>query len=236
MCEYAAPKCRACGGDTVLSPVHADGWKEHTYRFFRCGSCGCDTSTLPYSPGHYDNDIQAKAYDWNYACRCVNTNVLILQRYGAAAGMTYLDYGTGDGAFMLRMMHLGLEVYGFEVSPKAIEVINGRLSLAADRLVTNPDALPIQQFDVVTAREVIEHVDDPNATMDRLVSLVKPGGLLQVQTPQAGEYAPIVYQWAHLCIFSVNQLAAMVSRRGCTILDHLTWPLGQCLTARKATT
>jgi 2-polyprenyl-3-methyl-5-hydroxy-6-metoxy-1,4-benzoquinol methylase len=228
-------KCRACGSiNTELSPVHAAGWFEEGYRYWRCADCGCDTSTAAYRFGLYDNTIQANAYEWEYALRCLNTNVRLLVDNGAAAGMTFVDYGTGDGAFMKRMADLGLEVYGFEVSQHALDVIVPRLNLPPGRMFTDPAQLDGRQFDVVATREVAEHVEDPGALIARVAGMTKPGGVLQVQTPQAGdEHHPMIYQTAHLCVLSVRKLSQWITGLGFEIIDHLTWPLGQCVTARR---
>lgn len=39
-----------------------------------------------------------------------------------------------------------------------------------------------QQYDFVTATEVIEHLFHPNDEIDQLISLIRPGGLLAVMT------------------------------------------------------
>jgi ubiquinone/menaquinone biosynthesis C-methylase UbiE len=49
------------------------------------------------------------------------------------------------------------------------------------------DELPSGPFDLIHARLVVQHLDDPGAALDRLVSVLAPGGYLVVE-----EFDPIV--------------------------------------------
>jgi 2-polyprenyl-3-methyl-5-hydroxy-6-metoxy-1,4-benzoquinol methylase len=92
-----------------------------------------------------------------------------------------VDIGCGGGAlFDAVRPHLssyrGLDAVRYERFPVAGEFL--QVDLDAD-LWPVPDGTA----DVVTAVEVIEHLENPWAFMRRLAGLAKPGGLLFVTTP-----------------------------------------------------
>jgi ubiquinone/menaquinone biosynthesis C-methylase UbiE len=52
-----------------------------------------------------------------------------------------------------------------------------------DAAQTTLEALPAASFDIITALDVLEHVDNLSATLNGLVRLLKPGGQLIVSGP-----------------------------------------------------
>ena len=105
----------------------------------------------------------------------------------ARAGGRLLDYGCGDGTFAA-MVHADFrETAGWDVAPGQIAECRTRLGhLPGVRFdVVNP-ALPADSsWDVVTCMEVLEHCveDERRRVLDRLASLVRPGGLVVISVP-----------------------------------------------------
>lgn len=101
-----------------------------------------------------------------------------------ASGGRLLDVGCGDGAFLALAHGCGWDVLGLEPDPKAAQaaaqrgmpVLNGDLA----RLDGQTGV-----FDVITMAHVIEHVHDPVEVLRACHRLLKPGGLLWVETPNA---------------------------------------------------
>ena len=97
---------------------------------------------------------------------------------------TLLDLGCGDGAFLALARACGWTVRGLEPDPKAaqvasargFEVVEGGLERLADRH---------KDYDVITLSHVIEHVHDPVATLRDCLRLLRPGGQLWLETPNA---------------------------------------------------
>jgi SAM-dependent methyltransferase len=77
--------------------------------------------------------------------------------------------------------------------------------------------LGLERADLVVAGEVIEHLDDPGGFLDGLHSLVAPGGLLVVTTPNA---AGLVNAAALLANYEVNH-PDHVALYTCTTLDTM---------------
>lgn len=104
-----------------------------------------------------------------------------------AGGGRLLDVGFGSGAFLKIASEMGWHAEGIDFDPKAVEVARARglnVSCAsADELATQE-----RQYDVITISHVIEHVHAPMALLRNLYRLLKPGGLLWLDTPNLSSY------------------------------------------------
>jgi ubiquinone biosynthesis O-methyltransferase len=106
-------------------------------------------------------------------------------------GYRVLDVGCGGGILTENLSRLGATVDGIDASPKAIEVAKAHLRTDPKLILENPpnyicgsihDHKPNHQYDIVTAMEVLEHVDYPSSFIEELATRVKPGGWLVLST------------------------------------------------------
>lgn len=102
-------------------------------------------------------------------------------------GVRIADIGCGGGILAEALAELGAKVTAIDPAPKNIAVAKGhaeKSGLDIDyRNITAEDlAATGEQFDAVTALEVIEHVEGPRDFVATLGQLVKPGGLLFLAT------------------------------------------------------
>lgn len=97
-----------------------------------------------------------------------------------------LDVGCGDGNFsvLLREACGAKEVYGIEISEKAMESAN-KNGVKAYQLNIDEDDFPFEDnyFDAIFAGEVIEHLFDPDHFLDGVYRTLRGGGLLVLSTP-----------------------------------------------------
>jgi len=103
------------------------------------------------------------------------------------SGLRILDIGCGGGLVAEPLARLGGDVVGIDAAERNIAVasVHARESgLAIDYRFTSAEALADagEQFDVVLALEVIEHVADVPLFLSAASRLVRPGGVLMVAT------------------------------------------------------
>jgi 2-polyprenyl-6-hydroxyphenyl methylase/3-demethylubiquinone-9 3-methyltransferase len=109
------------------------------------------------------------------------------KRLDSLAGLRMLDIGCGGGILSEPLARLGASVVGADPSDRNIEVARhhaAQSGLAIDYRNTSAEALAEadEQFDVVLAMEVVEHVTDVGLFVEVAASMVKPGGLLFIAT------------------------------------------------------
>ena len=103
------------------------------------------------------------------------------------AGLRVLDIGCGGGLLAESLCRLGADVTAIDPAPASIEIARrhaGLSGLKIDyRAVTAEDlAASGEQFDIVCAMEVIEHVVDPRSFVALACSMLRPGGLFFAAT------------------------------------------------------
>jgi polyprenyldihydroxybenzoate methyltransferase / 3-demethylubiquinol 3-O-methyltransferase len=105
--------------------------------------------------------------------------------------LSILDIGCGGGILCESLARLGARTYGVDASSAAIEVAKAHVRKDPVLSSQNPpvythgsiqDYEPRAQYDVVTAMEVLEHVDYPASFIKEMATRVKPGGWLLVST------------------------------------------------------
>src|SRR5690606_11805611 len=101
------------------------------------------------------------------------------------------DFGCGSGDFLAQAGRCGAEVYGIDASPDRRKWADRAGGVIEPSLEDLPADLK-GRMDAVTLFEVLEHLDAPREILLQLVEWVKPGGLLVLETPDAGHVSQIV--------------------------------------------
>src|SRR6202012_3657944 len=134
------------------------------------------------APLHKINPLRL-AYIRDAACRKFERNVKSL---GCLAGLRILDIGCGAGLLCEPLTRLGAQVIGVDPSDSNIAAAKlhadkGHLSI--DYRCTTVEEMDVRErFDIVLAMEVVEHVADVGAFLQRCAAMLKPGGLMVVST------------------------------------------------------
>ncbi|MFZ5784793.1 MAG: bifunctional 2-polyprenyl-6-hydroxyphenol methylase/3-demethylubiquinol 3-O-methyltransferase UbiG [Pseudomonadota bacterium] len=103
------------------------------------------------------------------------------------AGLSLLDVGCGGGLLCEPMARLGAAVTGLDASDRNIRVAalhaEGQgLSIEYRQATAEACATSGEQYDIVLALEIVEHVADVGLFLQSCGRLVKPGGLLFLST------------------------------------------------------
>jgi 2-polyprenyl-6-hydroxyphenyl methylase / 3-demethylubiquinone-9 3-methyltransferase len=102
------------------------------------------------------------------------------------AGKSAADIGCGAGLLCEPLARLGAETVGIDAAPENIAAARAHADgqgLTIDYRTGSIDVLGTESYDLITAMEVIEHVEDPLVFIRGLASALAPGGLLIISTP-----------------------------------------------------
>ncbi len=105
----------------------------------------------------------------------------VLARY-ARPGVRAADLGAGPGAMAARLRALGCEVLAVDRDANGFEAQVPHISLDFDQL-NFASQLGLGSFGLITAIEVIEHVESPINFLRNISHLLGPGGVAVLTTP-----------------------------------------------------
>lgn len=111
-----------------------------------------------------------------------------------------LDFGCGPGPALIAMgREAGYRMAGY------------------DKFYADEPELLTRQYDFITSTEVIEHIADPRAVLDRLWDCLKPAGLLVLQTQRVlGDERFITWRYrhdpTHIVFFAEASFRALATR------------------------
>lgn len=132
-----------------------------------------------------------------------------------------LDVGCGNGRFIRRMNSLGWRCEGVEFNATAFEVCR-QAGLKVFHGELNDARFGDACFDLITARQLIEHLPDPKAFVQEIDRILKPGGRFVIITPNNLSWGKKMFgkRWfanevpRHLVLFNLASLTALLERYG----------------------
>ena len=203
----ADPACPMCGSQTSAAGVKKSALR--AYHLRTCETCGfsyvADPDTAkPYDDGYYRGKGADRFVDYVFDADHPGATVRELEWRGTYAIVSsckaigaetrWLDYGCGTGGFLRWLAK------NAPVSSAGYDVGRGA-ELARERGVDVLDDAGLAAagpFDVVTAIEVLEHLVDPQRTIDRIASLLAPGGLFFYTTGNAARHRGSLAAWSYV--------------------------------------
>ena len=236
--------CGICGGVLELRYLGSTGPPEpgdfapscHRPRawgdLYRCRECGTvQQPSLPGGDGLADlyRDMGDSDYLAEERGRRATANWLLdlVERRRAPGRM--LEVGCGHGLLLDEARRRGWETLGLELSERSASWARERLGLEVlEQPLESLDPREDGTWDAVLMVDVLEHLEDPVAALDRCRALLAPGGVLCVVTPDpssptagaAGQrwwgYLP-----AHTFLVPRKTLRELLSAGGLTLTDDI---------------
>jgi spore maturation protein CgeB len=224
--------CPLCGGSDATSL-----WSKDGADYVRCRDCTLvyenprlsDEELRQYysQEGYYiqaDASVPTSGYE-NYFEQCTpqlqREYFDIVERHCRTRRGRFLDVGCGAGGVVGIALERGWDAAGQEISSWA--AAQGRLRGVTIVEKDLPAAgFPADSFDAVSMFDVLEHLPSPNEYVQEIFRILKPGGVLVVETPNIdGFFARHLYKGtsdlvkprSHICLYgplSARRLFASV--------------------------
>lgn len=148
-----------------------------------------------------------------------------------------IDVGCGGGALLRIMQHSGppgWRLVGVDFADEAIENLK-RFGIEGRKGRFEAMEWDLPPPDVIVMNQVIEHLDDPAAVVRRSYELLKPGGVLLIETPSVDAWDPKLFwkrYWGgwhtprHWTLYTPSTLSDLLRRSGFEIVEvkHILSP------------
>lgn len=136
-------------------------------------------------------------------------------------GKKILDFGCGNGGFLVKSQKIAQTVNGVELELRLqehFETNNIKVWTSLDRIGST------EKFDIITAFHVFEHLSDPKEIMKQLADLLNPNGQLIIEIPSSNDalltlynsaaFSDFTYWSQHLFLFNANTVSELVKQSG----------------------
>ena len=197
-----------------------------------------DASQLTEEVASYiETQLQANAGKFS-------NQVHILEQHLPLRCARALDIGCGGGLFLSLLKAKGAEVTGIELSDSRAQYAKTKHGLEIQKRPIESDFWQkgfTNRFDAVTLWDVIEHVNYPMQALQSAANVLKPGGLLLIDTPcrdsfyhrfgaftyrlSGGRYPTFLnamyssHLFGHKQIFSTGEMKTLFESVGLEVID-----------------
>ena len=142
-----------------------------------------------------------------------------------------LELGSAHGSFIALLRWAGFDATGLELSPKIVEFARRTFDIPVLLGPIEDQDIKPGSLDAIVLMDVLEHLPDPVGTMRRCLDLLKPDGVLIVQTPKVSEdavfeemverddpFLNLLAEPGHLYLFGEQSVRELFARLGA---EHL---------------
>jgi SAM-dependent methyltransferase len=249
--EMEPTPCRICGRHDERDLAY----RGKVFSIYVCAGCHLMYCSPRFTEASllaiYENEAvtDLSVYrDWNYE-KWSNMNprsfhterqkVRILRQH-LAEGSSILDVGCSRGHFVFEARRQGFAAEGLEPSHLFCEIARAELKVPVTEGQLE-DFHPGVCFDGLVLWDVLEHLYEPVRVTLHAARLLKPGGILLLQTPnylglghrckallyrlgiKHDDYRHFGFPW-HVYSFDRRSLTALLSKAGLTPLRFESWP------------
>ncbi|MDR1561423.1 MAG: class I SAM-dependent methyltransferase [Holosporaceae bacterium] len=205
--------CHICGSDTSFVGIKKGKYSVRDFEFRECKNCGFAFVSNPitdckslYNEEYYHGHGADPSVDYVSELLHPNTTIRRFEWYGitemlgnlfdiegGGGSKKWLDIGCGNGALVRYALSRNINCVGAEEG------------WIADKVRTE-FSIPIIPFDdirgtydIITAIEVIEHIQYPLEFLQRLKQFMKPNGLFFYTTGNSSPFRNNLLKWSYVC-------------------------------------
>lgn len=113
-------------------------------------------------------------------------NNWIFEQIKPHLGNNVLEIGCGNGNFTVFLAQQCQRVIGIDINQEYVDLANKRLEKQSTVTILREDATKLQSkntFDSIVLLDVLEHIENDIAILQKLNTLLKPGGKLIIKVP-----------------------------------------------------
>jgi len=198
----------------------------------RCRTCGAlflhpmptPDEMRAYAERHYREGVYAEyARARSLKIATFRQRLALIRKH--APGGRLLDIGAACGFMLEAALEAGYEPAGVEFSEEAIRLAAPEVRGGITRGDMND--LPPGQYDVITAFDILEHAQDPLATLRAWADRLRPGGVLALTTPDTDSFLrkamrgrwPMLQPMQHTVLFSGTSMPRFLEAAGLQVLE-----------------
>jgi len=225
-------ECRICGSDSISVETVKGKWCPRDYHIQACPHCGFSFVGDPdrdyeaiYSEEYYKGEgadptidyagemeyphLTIRNYEWDGIVRWIGSLCEEIP-------CSWLDFGCGNGGLARFARQRGYNVHGYDESPVAREGRQKGVPILSREEFeeTGP------RYDVVTAIEVLEHLEDPISALRTIRSKLKNGGIFVYTTGNASRRPEKFSDWKyvvpeiHISYFQPKTMEVALAKTG----------------------
>jgi len=148
----------------------------------------------------------------------------VLKKYRISPPASILDVGCGWGINLQALEKSGYSVTGLDISPQILGMLDlpGRHLIEADLNQEPPESA--KTYEALLALDVLEHLDDDRAVVQRLTKLLQPGGIAVISVPAMPElFSEFDHIQGHRRRYMPDTLKAAFNDTGFTVRQIFWW-------------
>lgn len=188
-------KCILCTYEDNIRIIH----RFNGYELYHCNNCDLIFwYPLVFLEVQYKYDIRYLQYAFRdivapyhhkalevFQMKCANNKILSL-----------LEIGCGNGSFLnlVRNIISNIDCNGVDLNDRAVQYAKKRfcdINVICGNFFEDSELIKNIYYDIICFFEVLEHQTDLHAFIIRIISLLKPGGLIIGSVPNRERYLPL---------------------------------------------
>jgi SAM-dependent methyltransferase len=216
--DFSGQRCPLCAGKLLVRLRRVEfSFGGDTFDVLRCDSCGLGkTSPMPSDLAPFYENYHGRRHGATAQLCAKRRMSMVGSSTRAQKPGTLLDFGCGDGAFLLAARKCGWQVQGTELNPHAAR--KRGLDVVTD-IHEIPDTTV---FDCITLWHSLEHLCDPLSTLKSIRNYLSPTGVLLIAVPDNDGFQARLFgrRWLHLDVprhlyhYSETSLSALLRTTG----------------------